>query len=273
MCSTLCVKIRVEFIDTVILYLEYILNMESIICKSAAPALTRGIQILQFLSKNDNSSLHEMTNVLKIPKSSLLRILDEMISLDIVSRNERTGHYYALQKLIPAIPAADQFKEKINQLLLQAAEKTGYTAEWYIPSKMGPILVDRKDPSDKEVKVLAQIGFIRKWDDELEAVSGVGYAFGDQQIPLKIWQYDAQTRRKNHSTAQIHSAIQEIKTNGYAQDLYYNINGVKRIAFPVRERSQLKGIFVLAKSISPIETDDAKKIISSMQRMLQNILK
>ena len=226
--------------------------------KSSAPALTRGILVLRFLVQHGESSLEKLAKALSIPKSSLIRILGVLIDLGLVAREKQNDSYYALQQSIAIVPTADRLRENIRDALRGIAKDMQQTAEWYVVVEGRLILLDRVEPLDKEVKILARIGFIRVWNDEIEAVSSIGYAW--ECAPLstdeKFWLYHGDGIRKSLSLSQAQSLIEKIRIKGCASDRFFNINGVRRIAVPVVFDGKLEGILAAAEFLTPNQANN-----------------
>ena len=235
-----------------IAYLELISLMKRSATRrpSPAPALTRGIELLRLLGAAGPLTLDEAAKRTGVPKASLLRLLKTLEAEHLVAR--RDGTYAAAATLVPLRGVAPRFEERVEDALAEIASTTGLTAEWYVPSKPGLVLVKRAEPPRAEVRVQASVGFLRAWDGELEAVAAVGLAFlkDDKTAFGGHWTYVRDGVRGTLSPAGAKKHIARARRDGYVIDIVLNPNGVRRMACPVTG-GEGRGVIAAAGHFAP----------------------
>jgi len=218
----------------------------------AAPALKRGFEILDLLNQHQALSLEAIAASTRYPKASLLRLLETMTELGLVTRITENKHYRALFSLTPH---QQEFSNQLSQVLQRLAVKCAACIEWYEIDKKGMRIAQRFTAPENQVQVRARVGFLRQWFDELEAVSAVTLAFADvikQKKPgIKMWSYDEQGESRFKSAKKLGVLIKQTCNEGYYCDEYYNDNGVKRMAAPVMKNNKFRGIVAIAMSYRP----------------------
>jgi DNA-binding IclR family transcriptional regulator len=213
--------------------------------KSSAPALNRGLQIIQVLENSLPLTLEQIANHLKIPKASALRLLDTLDKLEIIQKSA-DKRYEALWKLSPINSSLDVFRAKLEARMVQLMKTTGDTVEWYEPTAAGMQLSRQKNP-ETELCVKARPGFLRDWQTELEAVALLGHAFSDHATPpSQSLRYTKNGVRESLQKQEIQLLIQKAKAQQTAYDIVFNENGVRRFAIAAFDRSTNDFIGVLA---------------------------
>lgn len=212
----------------------------------SAPALTRGVAILEHLSAVESDSLDGITRTLDFPKSSTLRLLETLCTLGLVERSEAKT-YRALKHLIDARSGDDRFEALLVAELKHLVASTGETAEWYLPSHVGLTIV-RQLRAEGEVAVLAKAGFVRCWGEELDAVAMLGYAHSEY-APKTLSGLSGHTsngHREKLSAADIRQRMTELNKGVRAVDLFFNQNGVRRLAVALFNDGELMGVLAIA---------------------------
>jgi len=221
--------------------------------KYLAPSLARGIAVLRLLEKNIPLSLEEIYQKLGFPKASLFRILETLLSLNLIKKNSQNKYMSNVVLLTFTSPGDTKFENQLKQSLEFLAEKTKCTVEWYVPIHQGLLLLQRAEPQNIEVRVWAKIGFIREWIGELEAVACLGNAWCAQMPRLLdgFWTYDLNGKKSYLTPDQVEEKIRKAASQGYVVDRVFNSNGVRRMASVVLWEERLKGIIALAESYKP----------------------
>jgi len=246
---------------------------------SHPPALVRGIELLRLLESPDERGAGGVAEALSVeeifertgfPRSSLRRLLDGLEFLGCVERDAGSRKYAARVRLLPIERGRADLGRRIAAALAALVERTGLTAEWYVPTERGMVLADRRAPESGELRVQARLGFMRAWGGgedggEIEAVCVVGRAFFARPTPADgMWQYDERGGRKIVSARSVSRRVAEARSTGVSADARFNGNGVRRCAAVVLDgrpprppRPQLGralravGILALAEPLRP----------------------
>lgn len=194
--------------------------------------------------------LEELARRTRVPKASLLRLLETLIALGLVTRIEPEKRYRALAAVLPLAHPEAAFRQRLRAVLAELAASTGQTAEWYLPRGGKMLLVDREQPADRVVQVRAALGFVRELAGELEAVARLALAAGVAPAAATYWQYRA-GQPAPLSRPELTAAL-AAAAGGRTRDREYNPNGVRRYAAAVRQPDgTLAGILALAESFTP----------------------
>lgn len=223
--------------------------------KTSAPALQRGIQILQALEKHGAQSLDEITQRVPIPKSSALRFLETLTDMDLVSRDNGNRTYKARVVLVPVWQGEAHMTAKRQKEMESLAARTNRTVEWYVVGNTGLVMVERAEPERTEVRIGATTGFNRTWNDELEAVSCLGYGWaGGAPRPTKLWAYVEDGARGKLPLKRAKERIAMARDQGLVRDTVYNSNGVRRLATVVVSDGVLAGVLALSEHESQVDS-------------------
>ncbi len=220
--------------------------------KSTAPALVRGIRILRLLETESPLSLETVASRSGVPKASALRLLTTLCELGLAERDPAHKTYAARARLVTMTDAAAK-RRHVQDTLRRLAEHSGLTAEWYVPSEQGMVLVERREPEAQQVHVIARIGFVRPWYGELDAVACEAWAHTRQHPDEAggFWVYDSNGDHHALTRAQVHTRLAHAREAGCSSDEHYNTNGVRRVAAAVLHDGALSGVMALAGSYRP----------------------
>ncbi len=248
--------------------------------KSSAPALKRGIKVLSLLSINSSLSLEEIAFKIKAPKSSLLRILDTLCSVNHVYKDLITKKYTALSTIIPIYDKDGLYHQKIIDTLRNLSQKTMLTSEWYVFNGNAMVMTERVEATNSQIRILARIGWNRDLISELDSIAKVAIAHGLKPKKEKeniCWIYDENGGKKYLEVNEIDNLLKTTLKNKCTMDKNYNSEGVRRYAAPVLDKNgKLYGILTLAENFTP--KADAKyaenlKIIKNEAIQLTKFLK
>jgi len=196
---------------------------------SPAPALARGLHLLDLLQRLPGASLEQLAREVPYPKPSLFRLLQTLVDCGMVEKSPLL-RYFPLRTLQPFQPQADLFPARLEHLLKQLCSLTHSTVEWFVQSEQGLVL-DRQEHPDSEIRVFARPGFLREWQGEFDAIAMLGYAFaplapmyerGRAYIRNGSWEALTPNRARLH--------IERARDKGVASDLAFNANGIRRTA-------------------------------------------
>ncbi len=224
------------------------MDLKSLPKPLGAPALARGILVLQALEKGGRDRrLEDLHGETGIPKASLLRLLDTLVAIGMV---ERMGdlRYRALWGLHPVMRGQVSFRQERERALRSLSAAMGLSSEWYEWESGGLGLKEQIHP-EGELRVQVPPGSIRKWGGELDAVAMLGYAFGRNVPPLPetltVCRENGVSSALARREAEIH--IRKAKASGYAEDMAFNRNGVLRQAAVILHHGEPMGIVAVAR--------------------------
>lgn len=215
--------------------------------KDPAPALARGLDVLDRLADGASRGLHDLAAETGVPKASLLRILETLCARRMVVRDE-DGQYRGMCRMVSLAPGGLPSGPDIDRVLRALSRSTGETAEWYVRSEAGSLLVRQDEPQDRDIRIVARIGFLRRWVGEMDAVNTLAWS-GDWPVNARrrgCWIYDMHFKRKPVSAAQIEDMTNKAAVQGWFCDAYQNPNRVSRAACGVYRGGRLAGILSVA---------------------------
>jgi DNA-binding IclR family transcriptional regulator len=228
-----------------------------------APALARGLQLLDQLAVDGQASLEKLAARNGWPKSSVLRFLQTLEQAGAVLQDPASRHWRALKHLQPLEPPSLPPLEQVRKQLPGLAQGTGHCAELYLWQENRLRLIDRAEPDSGEWRVRARIGFERNFA-ELDATALIVYAFDpESQAPDKVWGWKKGKRKKISAEKRV-QRIEETRGRGLAVDADFNENGIRRFAVPVLHENRLLGVLAVAQRQTPgadAETDFVTRIL------------
>ena len=212
---------------------------------TAAPALNRGLAVLAALGADSPLSLEVLAARLKLPKASVFRLLGALQQIGLVRKTPEKC-YETLCVLRPLADARVRYRENIGNLLPGLCRNTGGTVEWYEPSTLGMELIGQANP-DREVRVQARPGFVRRWGEEFDAVARLGYAFAAEAPGLAgLHGYVSNGVIEKISKKRAEEMRKEARRGEEAVDAVFNANGVRRCAVAALENGEFRGVLALA---------------------------
>lgn len=223
-----------------------------------APALAKGLWLLEQLAVDGQLSLERIATRNGWPKSSTLRYLLTLEGIGAVRQNPDTRHWQALKALRPlSLPghALRFFREKLPEL----AERSGHCAELYQVHSQQVKLIDRADPENSEIVVSARIGFERGLT-ELDSTAALYYAFTPAPPPSQtvwMWQNGEQIPL---TASQRNERISRARNRSFAEDADFNEHGIRRFAVPLLNENQLQGILAIAQRQTPLAEKQVEQI-------------
>lgn len=194
-----------------------------------APALSRGIDLLERLSRDGPQVLERLAEAAALPKSSTLRLLAALERLGLIARDPATRRFHARAALVRGGSDAAE-AARVRQILAGLARDSGHAAELWELRGDRLVMVDRADPEDASTAVRARIGYERDLV-EADAVALVAFAFLGAPLPAKHTR-SAEHRCQAASRASVQEAMRRCRSAGRAADAGVNANGVRRFAAP-----------------------------------------
>lgn len=196
---------------------------------SPTPALNRGLALLVLLEREAPASLETLAGKLRLPKSSVFRLLETLGAIGLIQKNPNKS-YEALCRLQPLREPGILFRQNLEPKMRQLSERIASTVEWYEPSAEGMRLVLQQNP-DSELFVRAKPGFLRTWSTEFEAVARLGCAFAPNVAEIRgSRRFVENGRVEKVSKTEARSLIEEARRAKSAWDEAYNEQGVRRFA-------------------------------------------
>lgn len=239
------------------------------VIKSPAPALKKGIQLLERLSEKGPQNLETLANDLDEPKASVLRYLDTLLTLDLVGKDPVSKEYTAKVAMIRIDSANKDISGKVRKLLDYLSTKTCKTAEWYVLNNDRMVLEQRSEPENAHIHVKARIGFERLLDSEFEAVARIAISNLNIDVSRKKYWCYRHGEKINIDQVECSKILDSDKTNGYAMDIEYNVNGVRRYAVPAFYLGKFAGVIALSENFTP----DADRQIAKISKILMDAIK
>lgn len=210
----------------------------------AAPALARGLALLEDLSCDGPRSLEHLARDHAWPKTSVLRLLQTLEEAGAVARDPASKRWIAVKRLVPDQQDAGE-RARLAARLAQLAAAAGSTAEWWVVGERNLVLAARHEPEAGEVTVRARIGFRRELD-ELEAVTVAACAAGLAEPGIAPWRWRAGQRQPASEAERAVLLAQARDRGGLAWDECCNPHGVVRVARPWPGDGPAQGVLALA---------------------------
>jgi len=216
-----------------------------------APALGRGLKLLNLLHLKGACSLEQLVLESRWPKSSVLRLLQSLVVAGAVARDPQTLAYRVVLRLV-AVDSVDlRLKEHCAAGMAMLCERSGHTVELHHFNARGLEMIDRQEPDQAMVRVVARVGWRRSMD-EIDALTQVACAFGDRYEPLKPTWYWRNGRQHRVTAAGVRRVLVRVCRERCAVDLGINAHGVRRYAAPVvGPDRKLLAIVAVAQVCSP----------------------
>ena len=233
---------------------NYVLYIEQL----PAPALARGLCLLEQLATDGQASLETLAKRNGWPKSSTLRYLQTLSELGAVRQHPETLHWHGEMQLRPLTGRLPSSLELLRARLPLLANETGHCAELYRVGSRMVSLVDRAEPDASEIQLNARIGFKRDLR-ELDATSSLFFAFCTASPPADMWWW--QDGERVSVSAEVRDChLAKVQTAGVSVDHAFNENGVRRFAVPVQEGGSLIGILAVAQRLTPKFRTEGERI-------------
>ncbi len=242
-------------------YVSYMISKNEF----SAPALARGLAVLERLQRNRCISLDELSLQENIPKASLLRLLKTLEATGYV--HQAPDKTWASDVQIVRAGGTGCLQH-IPRILERLAEETELTAEWYLPSEHGLLLMEQRFPQATETRVVARRGFIRLWNEELDCVAQIGMSVWNKKVTAGCTSYGPRGELQTMPIAKARQYVSTAGKAGRASDHYFNVNGVRRCAVAVYENGQAVGVLALAECLRPVPAHNQDDILEIIQEIL-----
>ena len=219
---------------------------------------------LEYLVRNGQSSLTELTQALHLNKSTTHRILASLQCMDYVRQDPESGRYEATFKLVDL---ADRLMEQVDVAqmarphLKNLAARVKETVHFVERDGSEVIYIDKVDPYDHSSRMTSHIGsrmpFYR---------SGVGKAMAANMSDPEIrtlWENCTIERRTAYTITNLDEfmdEIAEVRRKGYALDNEENEAGVRCIAAALSLDGGSRYAFSISVPISRMDNDRIREL-------------
>ena len=210
--------------------------------KSAVPALTRGLKILEMLSQDPyEMNLSELSTNLDIPPASAWRILkvlaeNEYINFDTKRHTYRLG--FKLMVVGNGLLSGSHFRSQARDYLKKLANKTGETAEYDVRIRDQLVLIDQVI-GHNAVYLYSHPGSVMPYFD----ATGPGkiyLAYTERKKVRRVIEKLGLPKLTSHTIQdfdRLEKELEKVKIDGYAVDIEEMREGVGRVAAPVFDKS------------------------------------
>lgn len=199
-----------------------------------APALTRGVRLLERLGRDGPQVLERLSAESGVAKSTTLRLLAALERIGMVARDPATRRWHARVALVAGRDGEAE-SARLRQVLADLARTSGHAAEAWSWCEGRSSMIDRADPEDVSTSVRARIGCARD-PAEIDAVMLVALAHapgGPAWLPRHTQAADR--RQVVVGRSALVAQVEVCRRAGCASDTGINANGVRRFAAPWRD--------------------------------------
>ena len=200
---------------------------------SSAPALSRGLHILELVKKENELSFKKIQEITEINSSSLTRILNVLVNKGYLKKNRNKNYIIGEKLLILAEGSSllDLISREAEDILNEISTVFKVTACLHGFTNKGSIMLNKKIHQDNVA--LREIGEIKK--DLILSPWGFLY-IAEKDDPVSF----IKKIKKNEwydlsppSEGDLVDLIEKAKKRGYADDEGIIIEGVRRLAVPL----------------------------------------
>ncbi|MEM9400052.1 MAG: helix-turn-helix domain-containing protein [Verrucomicrobiota bacterium] len=227
-----------------------------------APALTRGLDILQILEEQGACSLEFLTQETGWPKSSIARLMTSMENYGAVIRDPSSKAYQSLYRLVPTTAEETVLRELFRERLQELAEMSQLSTEFYLFENSKLLLKEIFEPTNPVIRINYQPGAVYELQD-VEAVALIVLTFGLQENnwpagPLNCWE---EGRQKKITGRRLMENVRLARQEEIAIDSEFNNVGIRRFAAPVfSSKHNLACVISLAQTWTPYAYKDMQNI-------------
>lgn len=226
---------------------------------------------LEFLADNGAAGLMEVSETLRLNKSTAHRILTSLQHLGYVRQRNRDGKYELTLKIVEIsekIVAGIDVLEIVRPHLKKLMEKTGETVHFVKRDGKEAVYIDKVASTRNSIQMVSRIG------SRIPLYcSGVGKAlaatFSREELE-ELWKQSTITSRTPYTITDYQEflyALEDVRRKGYALDNEENEVGVRCVAAALNIPSY-RGIYAFSIS-APVNRMDNNQ----MQKLSEDILK
>lgn len=241
--------------------------------KSTAPALERGINVMELLASEDvPQSFSAILAALNIPRASLVRILNTLHKRGMIERIEESGHYRLGLKLLylgHRLLEKTELRSVAWSFMQQLSKLFGETVELSTLDRDQLVLIEQIE-GPGEVRVYSRVGAAYPY---FHAVSVGKIYLAHMEPPRRRHILDkvglpgvTNWTITNHD--EIDREIRSVRERGYAVEDQELRKGVRRVAAPIYDHNgRVAGCLSVAAPIFRMEVEDFPKIGEKVKEM------
>jgi DNA-binding IclR family transcriptional regulator len=205
--------------------------------KSLAPALERGIDIIELIETNrDGFSFSEIYNKLKIPKPSLIRLLNILQKRKYLRvENKRYKLGLKLLSLGSAVHSSLNLREIARPFMEELLLKVNETVELEIFDEDSLLIIEKLESFDSPIRLFSKIGS-RFTNLHVNAPGKVALAFLPEEISSKYLNTHNLVKQTPYTITDINKLKKElakIKKEKVAFDFQEGRLEVSRVSSPI----------------------------------------
>ena len=233
--------------------------------KNPIQVADRLFQAMELLASNGAMGLMDITNTLKLNKSTTHRILNSLIYMGYAKQNPEGGKYELTFKLVDLSSKIMSRLDIVNILrphLRQLMELTGETVHFVERDGLDAVYIDKVDSYSNSVQMISHIG------SRIPLYcSGVGKAIA-AQLPFEevntLWSHSKVVRKTPYTITDFDEflkCLEDIRQRGYALDNEENESGVRCIAACLCDyQGKPRYAFSISAPVSRMDNDRIKEL-------------
>ncbi len=202
---------------------------------SAAPALDRGLSIIEYLLEiNQPASLKKISDDLSIPVASTFRLIKTMVARGYVNEISSNQQLYIPGNKLFQVVQRYQLNNPLQSMaqapLKELASSTGQTAQLALFQNNSVVYIDQEIPANP-VSIVAPMH--TPIPINITAAGKIIYAQLSQAEQQDLLSHETLVQRTPYSISSISALLQEIKSaklRGYATDIEEYSRGIGCIA-------------------------------------------
>ncbi len=209
--------------------------------KNPIQVADRLFHALELLAENGAMGLKELSDSLKLNKSTAHRVVTSLIYLGYARQEEETGKYeptFKVVHLANQIMGRVEMVSLLRPYLQKLMERAGETVHFVERDGNEAVYIDKIECFQNSIQMVSRIG------NRIPLYcSGVGKAIladlSDAEIQA-VWENSRIEQRTEHTITkfqEFQKEIQEIRKKGYAVDREENERGVRCVAVSLSEPS------------------------------------
>jgi DNA-binding IclR family transcriptional regulator len=232
--------------------------------KPSAPALERGLTILEALAKSRNGlTLSQITRYLHLPKSSVFILLRTFEQFGYLYRDPSSGKYSVSLRICALASMALQgigLRDQARPYLKKLCEESRLTVHMAVLENGSCVLIEKMTP--------AATTSIATWVGKHLSLhcTALGKAMAaylpEEQVSAIVREHGLLRHNENTicSLRRLKTELQSVKQRGYALDNEEEEIGVRCIGAPIFNGSSVIGALSIVGSISEIHADNLEAL-------------
>ncbi|MFT4021934.1 MAG: IclR family transcriptional regulator [Acinetobacter sp.] len=242
--------------------------------KTKVPALTRALEVLDFIATHGSCSVSQMQEALNIPKSSLYNILDELCLQNYLSKSD-DGHYSLWLKVVEL---SNQVLEQMDlraiakPFLTNLMQATGLVCHLGVLNK-GTAYYVLKIESNSSIRVHSYEG--KRLALERSGIGKCLLAFQPSQTierTVSTLNFIAKTENSILRADAYLQELEKIRQNGWSFDNSEDVADVRCIAAPIfNAQNKLEAAISIVGASFQINDSNKMQLIELTKQCAKNI--